>query len=231
MSTETTKGIANPELQCLAAQINDEHAAAENALRAGLAHALRAGELLIAAKQLVPHGGWLPWLAANCKVSERTAQAYIRLAARRSELEAKSAARCAFEDLSFRQGLKLLAQSAATSSSPGASLSGEGRETKLKPNSRFIPSPDHYLYARNGLTELRVFQSDAYPGYYNIARIEHAGWAKTSSRAFESFRHPIPAEWIEEAFRVLEVSPDKFAWREMPHQPCLEFLFREKTDA
>jgi hypothetical protein len=64
------------ELQGLATEINSEHAAVEASLRTGLAHALRAGELLIAAKSLVGHGEWLSWLAANCAVSERTAGLY-----------------------------------------------------------------------------------------------------------------------------------------------------------
>lgn len=119
------------ELQGLATEINSEHAAVEASLRTGLAHALRAGELLIAAKSLVGHGEWLSWLAANCAVSERTAQAYMRLTANRPELEAKSATGCGFENLSFRQGLKLLADSKPSAADVVSRLS--------RPNSKYIP--------------------------------------------------------------------------------------------
>ena len=67
-----------PDLPALAAAINVEHTAVGEALKAGLSHAIRAGELLIEAKALAGHGEWLPWLAANCAtISERTAQAYM----------------------------------------------------------------------------------------------------------------------------------------------------------
>jgi hypothetical protein len=36
--------------------------------------------LLLEAKANVADGEWLPWLAANCEMSARTAQAYLRLA-------------------------------------------------------------------------------------------------------------------------------------------------------
>jgi hypothetical protein len=34
---------------------------------------MTAGDLLIEAKALVPHGQWLPWLAEHCEMAERTA--------------------------------------------------------------------------------------------------------------------------------------------------------------
>jgi hypothetical protein len=65
----------------LAARIRAEHEAAGRALRDGLRHAIAAGALLIEAKQQIgKHGAWLPWLAENCSVPERTAQAYMRVA-------------------------------------------------------------------------------------------------------------------------------------------------------
>jgi len=93
-------------LQALAAQINAAHAKAEFTLRAGLAHAKRAGELLVEAKAQLPHGQWLPWLKESCQFSERTAQAYMRVAERWQELEANPQA---LADLTFEGGLKLLA--------------------------------------------------------------------------------------------------------------------------
>jgi hypothetical protein len=90
----------------LAARINAEHQQAEAALRAGLAHARTAGELLLQAKEQCRHGEWLPWLKANVRFSERTAQAYMRVAKRWFELESKAQG---LADLTFEDGLKLLA--------------------------------------------------------------------------------------------------------------------------
>src|SRR5262245_28299414 len=90
----------------LAAKINEAHAEAEAAIQAGLLRARTVGEMLLAAKAQLPHGEWLPWLAANVAFAERTARAYMRVAKRWGELEAKSAT---VADLTFRYGLQLLA--------------------------------------------------------------------------------------------------------------------------
>ena len=62
---------------------------------------MEAGRLLIQAKDQVGHGGWLPWLKANTSVSERTAQAYMKVA---RDLP-KSAVTA---DLTLDEALKLL---------------------------------------------------------------------------------------------------------------------------
>ena len=72
-----------------------------------LEHALAAGRLLAEAKSQLPHGAWSRWLADNFEGSERTAQAYMRVATRWPEIEAK-AQRVA--DLSYRDAVKLLAE-------------------------------------------------------------------------------------------------------------------------
>jgi hypothetical protein len=95
-----------PNLAQLAEQINAEHTAALTAARTALEHARRAGGLLAEAKAACGHGNWLPWLEANVRFSERTAQAYMRVAKHRPELEAKAQATA---DLTIEDGLKLLA--------------------------------------------------------------------------------------------------------------------------
>ena len=90
----------------LATEINSEHNLCKEAMQKGVLHALRCGELLLRAKDLVEHGEWLPWLSANCEFSERTAQAYMRIAVHWPELE--KAQRVA--DLSFRDALQLVAE-------------------------------------------------------------------------------------------------------------------------
>ena len=90
----------------LAVQINDEHHQAEAALNTGLEHARHAGELLLQAKSLCQHGEWLPWLEANFDGSARTARAYILVADRWPQIEAKWQHAA---NLSIRGALQLLA--------------------------------------------------------------------------------------------------------------------------
>jgi hypothetical protein len=72
----------------LAAQINAEHDECIAAFKRGLDHAMRAGDLLIQAKALVGHGKWMPWFRKHCpRMSERTAQVYMRLARHRAQVE------------------------------------------------------------------------------------------------------------------------------------------------
>lgn len=108
--------LAKNDLAELANQINIEHANCMGAMRESLEYAVKAGELLIQVKALVPHGEWLPWLAANCEVPERTTQAYMRIARNWPELS-KSAT---VADLTVRGALILL--EAPKSESPEAIL-------------------------------------------------------------------------------------------------------------
>jgi hypothetical protein len=86
-STATPARAGSNSLPDLAARIRVEHEATSVALKSSVEHAIVAGELLIEAKALVQHGQWLPWLAKNCALSERTAQLYMRCAKNRSAIE------------------------------------------------------------------------------------------------------------------------------------------------
>jgi hypothetical protein len=66
-------------LPVLATEIQKAHADALAHQRRSLEDAMKAGALLIEAKALVGHGGWLPWLKTT-GVPERMAQRYMRLA-------------------------------------------------------------------------------------------------------------------------------------------------------
>jgi hypothetical protein len=94
-------------LENLAEEINEEHRLCEEALKSGLAHALKAGELLVEAKGHTKHGEWGRWLAENFEGSVRTAQAYMRVANNRGELEKRNGV----AHLSFRNAMKELATS------------------------------------------------------------------------------------------------------------------------
>jgi Protein of unknown function (DUF3102) len=101
--TELTRSNSLIEL---AARIRAEHEAVGGALQ----HAVVAGELLIEARSKVTHGDWLPWLEANCEMSERTAQAYMRVARELAKLDPQK--RNAVADLSYRDALNQLSGAA-----------------------------------------------------------------------------------------------------------------------
>jgi hypothetical protein len=70
------------DLDTLARQINDEHAAGEAATRKGLAHYRAAGEALSKAREACKRAKrpWLPWLKKNCpNVKRARAYHYIAL--------------------------------------------------------------------------------------------------------------------------------------------------------
>ncbi len=102
----TTKNL--PALDDLARRIKEEHQACRDAAQSAVDHAVMAGQLLLEAKDGIPHGQWLPWLNGHCDVAERTAQTYMRLARELSKIEPEKAQRVA--DLPLRQALKELAE-------------------------------------------------------------------------------------------------------------------------
>jgi hypothetical protein len=99
----------------IAAQINAGHQQVQNAIRASLERARDVGQLLIKAKGQCQHGQWLPWLKANVKFSERTAQNYVNVAKRWNEIESKSAT---VADLSYRNALEFLSAPESPSTEP-----------------------------------------------------------------------------------------------------------------
>ncbi len=84
----TAAAAGSNRLPVIASSINEHIVAAEAATRRGLEHAIAAGLLLIEARELVVHGEWLPWLQANCRLGQRQAQTYMRLARNRHRLDA-----------------------------------------------------------------------------------------------------------------------------------------------
>ena len=108
-ATALSELAASNSLPDLAARIRIEHRAASDKLSEALAHAMAAGDLLIEAKEQIPHGGWLPWLATNVEISDRTAQLYMRTAKNRAEIEAQK--RNSVADLTLSEAVALLALS------------------------------------------------------------------------------------------------------------------------
>ena len=91
----------------LALEINAEHERAYGKAREALEHARRAGDLLIQAKAEMPHGDFGPWLTSNCRFSDRTARAHMRLARHWEQLQAKTAT---VADLGLSKALALLGE-------------------------------------------------------------------------------------------------------------------------
>lgn len=70
---------ASNRLPLLAEEIRQAHAGVKEAAQTAAERAIEAGHALIEAKGLVKHGEWLPWLKQHCRISERTAQLYMKI--------------------------------------------------------------------------------------------------------------------------------------------------------
>ena len=86
--TKKSSASKSDRLKILATEINEAYSEVETMIAAAqkqgadaLKLAVDCGKALIQAKQATGHGGWMLWLAKNCKkVHPRTAQNYMRLA-------------------------------------------------------------------------------------------------------------------------------------------------------
>lgn len=106
---------AAKDLRDLAAKIDAEHSAAHGHARRALERAAECGRHLIAAKALVEHGDWLPWLEGNTSVGARQSQKYMRLAEGWAEIEAKCDPS---SHLTFNRALELIAAPQETAPEP-----------------------------------------------------------------------------------------------------------------
>lgn len=166
-------------LDALAHRIRDEHAQAEASARDALEHAIAAGQLLIQAKAVVGHGGWLPWLEKNCPFSRRTAQAYTLLARKASTLLQGDAQRVAH--LSVRSALALLAESKGTGADkfqPGQKRAAAEKPIHLK-DQQLSPAVAMPL----SRSEQRMAPSLSSPG-------KGPSWTATSMKFVASLRKP-----------------------------------------
>jgi|SRR5579883_1049548 hypothetical protein len=124
--------LDSDRLAKLAQTIKDEHEATVTGMLDTVRHAMAAGDGLIEARAGLDHGAWLPWLARNCRLSERTAQNYMRLAKNRNAIEAQI--RNGVADLSVRSAVKLLAAPKA----PAEPSKQEPSEVRTADGSRSI---------------------------------------------------------------------------------------------
>jgi hypothetical protein len=196
---QSERGLqAVPNLKALAAEINAEHAAVREALQVGLSRGIRAGELLLQVKEQVGHGGWLPWLTENCPaISERTAQAYMRVARLYPELASKTATPVA--DLSFREAVKLLAEPAAART-PEAEAKGPD----------FIPAPGRVVFGKDGCREAWIVPDSAHKDHFYVTVIHGAN----GEWIVDGLKKPVRRDGIESCLGVLQFAPENAEWVE-----------------
>jgi mannose/cellobiose epimerase-like protein (N-acyl-D-glucosamine 2-epimerase family) len=115
MSASTLVAIDSVEtshdLVRIAKSINADLKKASDCIRKSLLHIRSAGERLIEAKELVPHGGWLDWLDENTKLKDRTAQLYMQIGRDWDQLQSVAEANAQdIADLGLQQAIQLLAK-------------------------------------------------------------------------------------------------------------------------
>lgn len=98
--------LADPTIQELVYQVNEAHDRCQQSYRSALKHARQAGEILLQLKAGRKHGEWLGWLNQHCKVPERTAQTYMRIAREWDKIQESAAV----ADLSLRDAITLLSE-------------------------------------------------------------------------------------------------------------------------
>lgn len=99
------------DLVKIAKSINADLKKASDCIRKSLLHIRSAGERLIEAKQLVPHGTWLNWLDENTRLKDRTAQLYMQIARDWDQLQSLAEANAQnIADLGLQQAIQLLAK-------------------------------------------------------------------------------------------------------------------------
>jgi len=150
--TEVTELKPGDPLADLATRIKAHHAAVKDAARNVVEKAIAAGTLLKEAKDKVGHGKWLPWLEANCELSERTAENYMRLANNRHKLDAlKSAANA---NLTLARALRAIKVDQGTEGDLGSMGKYKRAQATLIKKLRQLPAEDMVDAVQRTIEEL-----------------------------------------------------------------------------
>ena len=75
-----TPAVGDNRLAALAADIRAAHAGVFDAAKTAAERAIEAGRALLEAKAMLKHGQWIPWLKQHCRLPQRIAQFYMRVA-------------------------------------------------------------------------------------------------------------------------------------------------------
>jgi len=122
--------IEKSRLRVLVEEINTEHDKFRSSFKTTFHSAMRAGDLLNAAKTLVGHGNWASWVEENCEFSDRTARVYMRLANNRPKVEEMLDKSAGSADLSIDGVLRELAREPETIAIELSQPSPEGEITR-----------------------------------------------------------------------------------------------------
>jgi hypothetical protein len=198
----------------IAGQIKAEHEKACMAARATVEHAIRVGELLIEAKQLVQHGYWGDWLHMHCDLSERSAQSYMRLAHHRANPQLSA-------DLTIDDALKALAKPKP--------VEIEDADALVTDSADYL-QPSVAGQARIGLLEVAEFtetfgviEDEHHPGFYRIALMETYGDLETDGGGGSVTQpkggRPVRGDFVRELFERWMRRPnlfDQITWWDHP---------------
>jgi hypothetical protein len=217
---ETSNPVA--DLADLASRIRAEHQAVCASARKTLLHALNAGDLLLAAKNLIPHGLFGDWLREHCDVADRTAQRYMQLARNRSALlEANPSATA---DLSIDEAVRVLAK-------PQLPVTIDA-DHFIVPSFDYLP---HDGQIRIGVLQsfgcyqmFGVREDPRYPGFYQIAQSEFFGGGGDDDEGSASWcepngGRPIRGDGVRTFFEHAMRRPEQFDQIEWGDHDCWPF--------
>jgi hypothetical protein len=148
----------------LATKIKTLHAEVIGAGRDIVLKGIEAGVALIDAKRQLGHGKFLPWLKQNCKVSERRAQDYMKLATNRLKIEAamKSAPAA---DFSLKWALRVIDDGGDGGNEDAGSLGKyEKAQVSLIKKLRQLEPDDIEEAAQRTIAELQKVVATVKPG-------------------------------------------------------------------
>lgn len=168
------------DLTTIASEINEAHGLAIAKACEALEHARRAGELLLQAKGAIGHGGWLPWIEANCSFSARTAQRYMNLSEGWDRLQGKYDT---VSHLTLNRALSLISKAV---DAEYLHLNDASELSTNLPDGRLIlisPSANH-------------------PGYFFVNCVNTRDWIA------EGWERPVKAEYVPACLNALRVPPD-----------------------
>jgi len=193
------------KLKDIATEINAEQIRIVEACRASVQHAIRAGELLIQAKSMIKHGEWCKWLQDNCTFSERTAQAYMKLAKDFPKLEDSKAKTVA--DLPLRKALSLLAE--PRESIPPLRMLNLKAGCQLSTNTR----DDKLVF---------ISPSAKYPGSFYVECLH------TENGTAEGWAHPVLSEYVTICLDHLCIPPEIPWSRDKNFEPIDKPIFMKE---
>jgi hypothetical protein len=218
------RGSETP-LATLAAGINAAHARCEAAATDAVRSAIEAGRLLLVAKEKVPHGGWLPWLTANCPFSMRLAQSYMKLARETTDPEKRHAV----AHLPLRKALSVLAKPKPRSDYDfdglglgGKLLAGESEDGGAAA-ADCIPPPGHWL---TGVVEdddshlvASIQPADGHAGFHYVSTVYTDKRSPGSGAHVEGTARPVRGDAIPAVLTVLNFAPGTAKWSSDPAEP------------